>query len=195
MTAARLTTLTTPKKLTLEDGLAAVEAGAAFIDLRDAGDYLDAHIRGSLALGFEFGPGMASRARDCLPLDLPLVLLEDPGSDVAHAAAALRGKGFAVVGAIGDGLGAWGRRFGHPASTERVTRVPDGATALDVLDPGANTPEDARRIPLEVLWPRTKELRGEPIVVVAGFGIRAALAVGILEHAGARDVSVLDTRR
>ncbi len=186
--------LTTVKALSFEEALAAVSDGAAFVDLRPVDDYLDAHIHGSLAIGFEFGPGMPSRARDCLPLHLPLVLLEDASSDIAHAAASLRGKGFAVLGMVRDGLGMWGRRFGPPASTERVTSVPDGTTVLDVVDPGARPPDDARRIPLEALWPRAKELLPGPVVVVAGYGIRAALAVGILERAGVREVSVLDTK-
>lgn len=189
-----MTLLTTPKVLSIDEAVAAVDAGAAFVDLRDVSDYLDAHIRGSLALRFEFGPGMPSRARDCLPLELPLVLLEDAGSDAAHAAASLRGKGFAVLGAVRGGLAAWGRHFGAPASTERMVRAPEGATLLDVVDPGANAPEGAERVPLETLWPRATEFASGPVVVVAGLGVRAALGVGILEHAGVRDVAVLETR-
>ena len=186
--------LTTLKFLSLDEALGAIEAGAALVDLRNVDDYLDAHIRGSLALGYEFGPGMPSRARDCLPLELPLVLVEDPRSDVAHAAASLRGKGFAVLGSVRDGLGVWGRRFGPPASTERVTHAPNDTVVLDVVDPGARAPDGARRIPLEALWPQAEELAPGPVAVVAGIGVRAALAVGILERAGVRDVSVLETK-
>ena len=187
-----MTVMTTLKDLSFDEAKHFVEDGAAFIDLRPAPAYLDVHIPGSLALVFEFGPGLASRARDCLPLDLPLVLLEEEGVDSAHVAASLRGKGFDVIGSVRDGLTEWGRVHGPPRSTEVVTEVPGGATVLDVGDAGGLPPEDATRIPVEQLWIRTSEVNG-PVVVVGGFGVRAALAVGILEFAGSEDVGFLKT--
>lgn len=179
----------TLKDLDLDDAAAAVDAGAAFVDLRPVDEYLDVHIPASLALVYEFGPGLASRARDCLPLDLPLVLLADTTSDLANASAALRGKGFSVLGALRDGLRNWGDRFGHPASTEITTAVPADALVLDVGDPGSEAPQGATRIPAEQLWSRIHEIDARRVAVVAGYGIRAALAIGILERAGITDLS------
>ena len=186
--------LTTLKDLDLDDAAAAVQAGAAFVDLRPTNEYLDVHIKGSLALGYEFGPGLPSRARDCLPLDLPLILLADPTSDLDNAAAALRGKGFAVLGVLRDGLRAWGDRFGPPASTEVLTAPPEGVTILHVGDPGARPPKGALSIPLEQLYRRSSEIAADAVAVVAGFGIRAGLAVGILERTGVSQVALLATK-
>lgn len=174
----------TLKTLGIDLADAALEEGAAFVDLRPIRDYLDVHIPGSLALLYEFGPGMASRARDCLPLSLPLVLLDDGTSDLMNAAASLRGKGFTVVGRLEGGLTRWAEVHGAPASTEAVTAAAEDATILDVSDPGAPDATDAITIPIERLWTRVHELDGKgPVVVCAGRGIRAALAVGILERA------------
>lgn len=181
--------MATLKDLDLDDAAAAVDAGAAFVDLRPVAEYLDVHIPASLALVYEFGPGLGSRARDCLPLDLPLVLLADATSDLANAAGALRGKGFSVLGSARDGLRSWGDRFGHPASTEITTAPASDALVLDVGDPGSNPPEGATRIPAEQLWSRIHEINAPRVAVVAGYGIRAALAIGILERAGITDIS------
>jgi rhodanese-related sulfurtransferase len=128
---------------------------------------------------------MAARARDCLPLALPLILLETEEADMANAAAALRGKGFSVLGRVRDGINRWAETRGAPASTDVVTgpQPPDG-TLLDVGDPGARRPSEGLRIPIETLWARVDEVPADgPVVIVAGFGVRAALGVGMLERA------------
>jgi hydroxyacylglutathione hydrolase len=180
----------TLRELTFADALAEVENGAAFIDLRDAPSYLDVHIPGSLCLVYEAGPGMAARARDCLPLDLPMVLLRTDDIDYVHAAASLRGKGFTVLGAVSDPINEWASRHGVPTSTEIVHSTVEGTgIVLDVGDPGAEQMPDSVRRPIESLWRRVRELEGaERVAVLAGFGVRAALAVGILERAGVREV-------
>ena len=184
---------TTLMELSVEEALVTVGEGAAFIDLRDVDSYLDVHIPGSIALLYESGPGFNSRARDCVPLDVPLVLLDLGAGDPAVAAAALRGKGFDVVGKVDDGLNAWTRARGAPASTDIVTDRPEGPVILDVSDPGATSAGDGARIPIEELWGRVSEIPDGPVCVVAGYGVRAAIAVGILERAG-RDVLFWKTR-
>lgn len=178
--------------LPFEEASAAVDHGAAFVDLRPIESYLEVHIRGSIALLYEFGPGMASRARDCLPLSLPLVLLDLGHGDIANAAGSLRGKGFTVLGQVDDGINKWAAAGGSPVSTE--TGGEREGRVLDVGDPGAHASESALRIPVDVLWGRAAELdEDETITVVSGYGVRAALAVGILERFG-HDVAVWDTR-
>jgi rhodanese-related sulfurtransferase len=180
----------TLKDLPFEEALAAVDDGAAFIDLRRVDAYLEVHIPGSLSLVYEWGPGMASRARDCLPLDLPIVLMEIDDIDYVHAAASLRGKGFTVLGKTVDPINAWAAARGVPVSTEVIhSTIPGSGTVLDVGDPGAEHMEDAIHIPIESLWMRVDEVKdAERVAILAGYGVRAALAVGILERAGVPEV-------
>jgi rhodanese-related sulfurtransferase len=180
----------TLRELPFEEALAAVDAGAAFVDLRAVDAYLEVHIPGSLSLLYERGPGLPSRARDCLPLDLPLVVIDLNEVDYVHAAASLRGKGFTVLGRAGDAINQWASRRGVPASTEVVTgTIPGSGVVLDVGDFGAPHAEEAVRIPIDQLWPRVDELSGaERVAITAGYGVRAALAVGILERAGVGEI-------
>ena len=182
----------TVKTVEFDEALAVVDKGGAFVDLRSLDAYLDVHIPGSLSVQYESGPGLAGRARDCIPLDVPLVILDLGAGDAAQAAAALRGKGFTVAGAVSDGLNRWAEARQNPVSTETVesTVPPVGGTILDVGDRGA--PADAAQIhiPLERLWDRVGELADKGgIVVAAGYGVRAALAVGMLERAGVEQIA------
>jgi rhodanese-related sulfurtransferase len=180
------------RDLDFDEASAAVDAGAAFVDLRSIASYLEVHIPGSLALLYEFGPGMSSRARDCLPLGLPLVLLDLGHGDLNNAAASLRGKGFTVLGRVPDGINQWAAAGGSPVSTEIVSG--SQGLVLDVGDPGARAGENALVIPVDRLWARIEELAGENALTVAsGYGVRAALAVGILERFG-HDVAVWHSR-
>lgn len=181
---------TTLKELTFDSALAHLDEGAVFVDLRTPEAYLDVHIPGALDLVFEFGPGMSTRARDCIPLSTPLMLLEDGDNDLKHAAASLRGKGFTVLGSVSDGVNSWVAASGKAGSTESSDSVepPDGLL-LDVADPGARVPSGTERISVEQLWARSAEVAHERrVVVVAGYGVRAALAVGMLELAGVREI-------
>lgn len=182
----------TVRPLTFDEALEVVELGGAFVDLRPTDQYLDAHVPGALDVVFERGPGMSSRARDCLPLDVPYVLLDLGYGDLAHATAALRGRGFDVVGSVDDSLNHWAATGRPIASTETLAgdARPEG-TILHVADPGAIAPDGALAIPADDLWPRCDELdRSARVVVVAGYGVRAGLAVGILERNGFENVAL-----
>lgn len=175
----------TLRELPFDEALALLDEGAALVDLRPIEEYLDVHVPGSLALLYEFGPGMASRARDCLPLSLPLLLLGSENADMTHSAASLRGKGFEVVGIVEDAINRWAEVRTAPASTEVLRDSTLQGAVLHVGDPGARPPENAIFIPIERLWNRVGELsEHERVTVVGGYGVRAALAVGILERAG-----------
>lgn len=185
----------TLKRLSFSEATRNIDAGAAFVDLRAVRDYLDVHIHGSLSLLHEKGPGFQSRARDCIPLKVPLILLEAEGVDMVNAAASLRGRGFSVPGMLNDGINEWSRWYGTPASTE-IYRGPEPREhlVLDVSDPGTAKLQGATKIAVESLWARSGEVAGEGRVFVAGGrGVRAALAVGILERAGAGDIVYFDT--
>jgi rhodanese-related sulfurtransferase len=181
---------TTLRKLEFGQAMAAFDEGAALIDFRDVNEYLDVHVPGSISLLFESGPGMNTRARDCIPLKTPLVLLDFGGVDMPQAAAALRGKGFDVLGSTEDAINAWVRSGGKPGSTETISqRAAPRGLVLDVADPRAKAPSDALRIPMEQFWGRADELASERrVVIAAGAGVRAAMAVGILELAGVHEI-------
>lgn len=182
----------TLRQLPFDDALASVDGGAAFVDLRPVDAYLEVHIPGSIALLYERGPGMASRARDCLPLDLPLVLVDLGGVDYVHAAASLRGKGFTVLGAAEDAINRWAAVRGTPASTDVAEETIEGSgVVLDVGDAGAPKVDESVHLPIDQLWKRVGEVADSPrVAVTAGYGVRAALAVGILERAGVEEVLI-----
>jgi rhodanese-related sulfurtransferase len=187
----------TLRDLPFEEALAAVDGGAAFVDLRQVDAYLEVHIPGSLCLVYEWGPGLAARARDCLPLDLPLVLMDLDEVDCLHAAASLRGKGFTVLGKTRDAINNWAAARGVPTSTEVITKTVEGTgTALDVGDPGADEMEDAVYIPIDQLWKRVGEVKdASRVAVLSGYGVRASLAVGILERAGIGEILFWRSKR
>jgi rhodanese-related sulfurtransferase len=186
---------TTLKDLSLEEAAAHVEAGAAYTDLRSVRNYLDAHIPGSLSLQYEFGPGFPVRARDCIPLETPLVLL-DHDVDMQFAAASLRGKGFAILGFVKKGLTGWAEANGHPASTSfEESATPPAGTLLQVGDPGSARIEEAQHVPTERMWTEAARFAGERVVLLTGRGLRAALAVGMLERAGAAEVLLWKAKR
>lgn len=174
----------TIRTLEFNEALKHVRANAVFVDLRDVDTYLDVHIPGSLELLYEFGPGMAARARDCIPLEVPLILLDLGVGDLPHAAASLKGKGFEVLGKVDDGINRWASARGNLASTEILEQT-TGISVLDVGDPGVTVEGADLTIPIEKLWMRAREVIGRGrVVVAAGYGVRAALAVGILERIG-----------
>ena len=180
----------TLRSLPFDEVLANVDAGAALVDLRSIESYLEVHVPGSLEILYEFGPGMAARARDCIPLSVPLILLDLGQGDAGHAAASLRGKGFSVLGSVEDGINQWAAARGVPASTEVIQQPAPGDAVLHVGDPGARAPDGAVHIPIELLWARVGEVaHHDRLTVTAGYGVRAALAVGILERAGVEEVT------
>jgi rhodanese-related sulfurtransferase len=171
---------------------------ALAIDLRPIGDYLAGHIHGSIPLLFEAGPGLGGRARDLLPLDARLVLLDDDVSPVERAADSFRGKGFDVVGALAGGVNAWPDPL-VATPVIQLADVPDVLALIDVSDPGTALPPGhgvGARIPVERLWEESGELgRTWDLGVLAGYGVRAAAAVGILEKLGFTKLTFVRTRR
>lgn len=180
------------RSLTIEQAEALRASGAVAIDIRNVDDYFDVHIPASVSLQYEFGPGMMGRARDCIPLDQDLVLLEDGRRLTNEVAAGLRGKGFAVAGVLSDALGGWGAHDGAFASTPTVTspRPPD-RFLLSVGDPGSPMYDGATFISIEEFWERAGEVPSdEPVVLIAARGVRAAMAIGMLERAGITNITV-----
>ena len=171
---------------------------ALAIDLRPVGEYLAGHIHGSIPLLYEAGPGLGGRARDLLPLEARLVLLDDGVYPVERAADSFRGKGFDVVGVLTGGVRAWA----DPLVTTPVIQLadtPDVLALINVSDPGTVLPPGhgvGASIPVERLWDKAGELgRNWDLGILAGYGVRAAAAVGILETLGFTKLTFVRTRR
>jgi rhodanese-related sulfurtransferase len=175
-----------------------LDAGGLGIDLRPIDDYLARHVLGTIPLLYEAGPGLGGRARDLLPLDSRLVLLDDGASPLDKTADSFRGKGFEVVGYLAGGVGAWPE---SPVSTPQIPAAdaPVELVLIDVADPGTLLPpgRDAlAKIPAERLWDRAAELHPTwAIGILAGWAVRAAAAVGILEKLGFRKITFVRTRQ
>jgi len=171
---------------------------ALAIDLRPVGEYLAGHVHGSIPLLYEAGPGLGGRARDLLPLEARLVLLDDGVSPVERAADSFRGKGVDVVGGLTGGARAWA----DPLVTTPVIQLadtPDVLALINVSDPGTVLPPGhgvGASIPVERLWDKAGELgRNWDLGILAGYGVRAAAAVGILEKLGFTRLTFVRTRR
>jgi rhodanese-related sulfurtransferase len=126
------------------------------------------------------------------------VLLDDGTSPLERAADSYRGKGFEVVGALARGVKAWA----DPLTTTPVIQLadaPDVLALVNVSDPGTALPPGhgvGASIPVERLWDEASELgRNWDLGVLAGYGVRAAAAVGILEKLGFTKVTFVRTRR
>ncbi|MCA1840442.1 MAG: hypothetical protein ABR507_05155 [Actinomycetota bacterium] len=158
-------------------------AGAIVIDLRAYAEHLAQRPRGSVSLQFEAGPGFGGRARDLLRLGSSLIIIDDGHQPIDDAAAMLHGKGFAVNGYV--------RLEDSPQIIEtKVVDVDDARDLelLNVADPGTIEVPNARFIPAEDLWTRVDSLQPNyRIGVLAGWGLRAAAAIGILEMLGFED--------
>lgn len=162
------------------------------VDLRPIAQYLEKHLHGSISILWEQGPGFATRARDLLPLNARLVLLEDGVSPLDQAAAQLRGKGFDVEGCVGaDEVPALGRMIStRPSPLQEAGSL----ILLDVGDPGTRYEERVLKIPAELLWEQHGDIDlSRRLGVLAGYGVRAATAVGILERLGSREITFIQT--
>ena len=167
--------------LDVERARALAAEGALLIDLRPIESYLERHVTGSIPLLFEDGPGLGGRARDLLPLDAKLLLIEDDSSPLPQAAAMFRGKGFNVIGTC-EAAPRWNDRETSTTAIWTLEQAGD-MTLIDVKDPGTEAPDDVLVIPAERLWVLAGDLdRSAPLGVLAGWGVRAAAAIGILEN-------------
>ncbi len=179
----------------IEKAKGILSRGGLLIDLRLSDAYLERHVRGSIPLLYEAGPGLGGRARDLLPLDARLILLEDGGSSLEDAAASFRGKGFEVIGLIERGVSGWAHQEVVSTPSQPMETWEPGHHLLDVADPGVVSPGNATFIPAETLWTRAADL--DPTFhygILAGWGVRAASAVGILEKLGFRSLAFVRTR-
>jgi glyoxylase-like metal-dependent hydrolase (beta-lactamase superfamily II)/rhodanese-related sulfurtransferase len=192
-----LTSELTP--LALTDVLTLQREGATLLDTRDAGEFVSAHLAGSLNIGL--GGQFATWAGTVLTKDETTVLVANPGAET-ESALRLGRIGFDNVrGFLAGGLGAADQRPELLASGTRL--APDVAAgrlagaepplALDVRAAGEHAAmwiDGATHIPLTQLSNRLRELpAGRAITVFCAGGYRSSIAASLLRREGRDEVS------
>jgi glyoxylase-like metal-dependent hydrolase (beta-lactamase superfamily II)/rhodanese-related sulfurtransferase len=180
--------------LDLEAALTMLNAGAQALDVRDPGEYANAHLAGSINVGL--GGEYATWAGTVLDHQRPVILIAEPGRE-EEAALRLGRIGFDIVaGYLRDGIHALESR---PELVERRERIaPAAASALlsssrppiivDVRSArewGTKHIEGSVNVPLSQLRKRVGELpRDRGVVVHCAGGYRSSIAASVLEQHG-----------
>jgi len=190
-----------PVPMTLDEVIAAVEAGAVMLDPREPADFASGHLRGAV------NAGLAGRFSELvgavLPTDAAIVLVGDPASAL-EAKVRLARIGFdRVLGALDDLAGALATserattssRLTAAALHERLRDV-DGLQLVDIRSPAeveeSGRISGARSVPLSGLVAGTADLDPTaPTVVFCASGYRSAVAASALVARGFTDVSDL----
>jgi rhodanese-related sulfurtransferase/glyoxylase-like metal-dependent hydrolase (beta-lactamase superfamily II) len=171
------------------------DEGAQVIDVRQVTDYAAGHIPGSLAIALReaFATWLGWLVPDPAT---PLVVVADPGQDLAEVIWQALKIGYGTfAGSLDGGMAAW-QAAGQPAAaTPLLTpRQVDPAAVIDVRQAGeyaAGHLPGARNIELGALAGHTAAVQGRPVTVMCGHGERAATAASVLERAGHTAVAVL----
>lgn len=175
--------------------------GAQILDVRDAAEYAQGHLAGSINIGL--GGQYATWAGTVLESTWPIVIVAEPGRE-NEAAMRLGRIGFdEVKGYLKDGMAALASRPELVESTERVSAAMlagelDGSTppvVLDVRAPGEwklKHVSESVNVPLSQLQNRIGEIpRDRRITVMCAGGYRSSIAVGILKKNGVDNVEEL----
>lgn len=189
------------RPLSLGQTLELVAGGAQLLDTRDPVDFEGAHLRGSVNVGL--GGSFATWCGTLLDPHRPIVLVAEPGTEVA-AATRLGRIGFdSVAGYLAGGMQALDHA---PEQVERVERITAGSLQEQLA--GSHPPlvidvrtdaewaeghiEQAVSIPLSRLAGCLGGLdRDRSLVVHCASGYRAAIAAGLMRREGLSDVAVL----
>jgi hydroxyacylglutathione hydrolase len=200
---AVLTSWPSPASLSPGEVSKLVRDGAQVIDIRPVRGYSAGHIPGSLAIALRpaFATWLGWLVADPAT---PLVMIAEPGQDLADAAWQAVKVGYEnLAGVLAGGIHAW-QSAGYPvAKTPLLTpaqvepgRVVDVRQAAEFA--GGHLPL-ARGIELGGLAEAAAGLTGAlggglaggPVVTMCGHGERAASAASVLERAGRTDLAIL----
>jgi glyoxylase-like metal-dependent hydrolase (beta-lactamase superfamily II)/rhodanese-related sulfurtransferase len=193
--------LEAPAPLTLDEAVAAGEAGAVLLDTRAPESFASGHLRGSINVGLD--GRFAEYAGDVIRPGQQVVLLDEAGRGT-EAKVRLARIGFdAVVGEVEDieaalveqpDLAATAPRL--PAGDLREWLAEDAdVQVVDVRNPGeaeTGTVPGAALMPLPRLLDHLDELdRERPVVVYCAGGYRSSVAASTLRAHGYRTVADL----
>jgi len=187
--------------LPLAEVLRLQQEGAAVLDTREAADFANGHLRGSIEVGL--GGRFAEYAGDVISPQQPVVLVSEPGTE--HEARIRLGRiGFdRVAGYLDDPVKAF---LEHPEAVTRSSRLTaeqldarrrEGVSlqVVDVRNPSEaklGSIEHSTLIPLGQFVTHLDELDpAMPTVVYCQGGYRSAIAASTLEARGFTDVSDL----
>ena len=170
------------------------DAGAQIIDVRDATEYANGHLAGSINIGL--GGQFATWAGTLLDRAKPIAIIAEPGRE--HEAAVRLGRiGFDhVKGYLYEGMQALAGRPDLVWQTERMTAAmvaeemasPDPPLLLDVRNVrewGTRHIAGSVNVPLNLLQERIAEIpRNRQIIVHCAGGYRSSIAASILHQYG-----------
>jgi len=180
--------------LKLDEVLAAGNAGAQILDVRDSPKYAKAHLSGSINIGLD--GQYATWAGTMLDPDRPMVIVADPGRE-EEAALRLGRIGFDnVKGYLQDGMAALAERPDLIQTTERISppMLADELTSsnppliIDVRTPAEwaiGHIEGSINLPLTQLQQRIDEVpHNRRIAVHCAGGYRSSIAASVLRQHG-----------
>ena len=182
------------KPLDVEAVLARLNAGAQVLDVRDAAEFANAHLAGSVNIGL--GGQYATWAGTILSSQIPVVLIAEPGRE-GEAALRLGRIGFDIVeGYLRDGIAALESRPDLMNGIERVAPAAVSASLASEQPPlvlDVRMPQEWRQkhidgslnIPLNHLPDRIGELpRDRTVLVLCAGGYRSSIAGSLLQREG-----------
>ena len=169
--------------------------GGQVIDVRPVAHYAAGHIPRALAIPLRdaFATWLGWLVSDPAA---PLVIVADPGQDLADAAWQALKIGYEnLAGTLAGGMPAW-EEAGLPVAATPLLDPGqvDPAAVIDVRQAseyaGGHLP-GARNIELGSLTGQAPAVTGRPVVLMCGHGERATTAASVLERAGHPAVAVL----
>ena len=180
----------------LERALERQAGGALLLDVREPGEYAQAHLAGSINVGLS--GRYAGWVGTVVPQGVDLIVVAEPGSE-HEALTRLARIGYdTAIGYLEGGPRALAERPDRVVGHRRVDCAtlaaelasPTPPRVLDVRAPGeweAGHIEGAQLLPLDALEARLDEVpRDRPIVVACQGGYRSSIAASLLERHGLR---------
>jgi hydroxyacylglutathione hydrolase len=182
------------RPVALDEVLRLGDAGAQLLDVREAAEFAQGHLAGSINIGL--GGQYATWAGTLLDRAKPIVIIAEPGRE-QEAALRLGRIGFdQVSGYLEGGMVALAQRPDLVWPTERVTPAmvaeelasAEPPLVLDIRNPGewkAKHIPESLNIPLNHMQERLAEIpRGRRIAVHCAGGYRSSIAASILHQNG-----------
>jgi glyoxylase-like metal-dependent hydrolase (beta-lactamase superfamily II) len=189
----------TPRPMSWDEVVAAVDAGALLVDGRDPVEFARGHLSGAVSIGLE--GRYAEFAGSVVPADADLVLFVEPGAEL-EAKNRLGRIGFdRVLGYVERPFEVLQAHADRAQVASRLTPVDfegrrrelTDIQLVDVRNPGEHalgTVPDAVNIPVGQLPARLDELDAtRPTVVYCAGGYRSSVAASLLRANGFDDVS------